>query len=622
MTSPAWAIGIHHDGSEVYLSDPYPRIGETIIATLRTPQNAPIERAYLRVRYDGEFKNIPMHVAQDTALSRLWTCELPITQHHLSYRFRLITGEGAYYYTPAQGVSRADTPDSDNFVLVADYQAPYWVRECVFYQIFPDRFHNGDPSNDVQDGEWEQEGKTTRRRQWGESPLAWEKGRSLDFFGGDLVGIQQKLDYLTELGVNAIYLTPIFSSHSNHRYDVMDFFNIDKHLGGNEALIALRQAMDARNMKLMMDITTNHVGIAHHWFDVAKHDRTATEASYFIYNEEVATYETWLGVPTLLKLNYTSQALRDVMYRRLDSAMRRWLQSPYNLDAWRIDVANMTANYRYHQLAHEVWKEMRPALKQDNPQVYLLGEYFQDGTMHLQGDELDASMNYQGFNTPVRRWLGGEDLYVAMGHEGDKTLLPSDALVTQMRRFFAAVPFAVALQQFNQLDSHDTTRILHVVNEDKALHHLGVALTLAYVGVPCLYYGGEVGMTGGKDPDNRRCMDWDDSTWDNETLAHYKRWIALRKASPALKYGGCQFLLAEGDGIAFLRESRQQSVLFVGYRGAEGGALAIPAYAASWQDGTQLKDLLTGVVYTVQDGTLALETLAHGQAFALEVQAP
>ncbi len=619
MTAPTWAESLHHDGSEVYLSDPYPRVGETITATLRTGKRAPIERAYLRVRYDGEFKNIPMRVTRESALSRFWTCELPITQPRLSYRFRLMTDAGAYYYTAARGVSRADTPDSDNFVLVADYQAPYWVRECVFYQIFPDRFCNGDPSNDVRDGEWEQEGKATRRRAWGESPLAWEKGRSLDFFGGDLQGVTQKLDYLQALGVNALYLTPIFPSHSNHRYDVTDFTRIDPHLGGDEALIALRQALDARGMKLMMDITTNHVGVAHSWFAAAQRDRTAVEASYFIYNEAYAGYETWLGVPTLLKLNYTSPALRSVMYRAPDSAMRRWLQPPFNLDAWRIDVANMTANYGYHQLAHEVWREMRPILKQDNPHVYLLGEYFQDGTMHLQGDELDASMNYQGFNIPVRRWLGGEDLHVALGHEGDKTLLPSDALVEQLRRFMAAVPFAVALQQFNQLDSHDTTRILHVVNEDKALHHLGVALLMAYVGVPCLYYGGEVGMTGGKDPDNRRCMNWDDSTWDKETLAHYQAWIALRKASPALKYGGCQFLLAEGDGIALMRATRQQRVLFVGYRGAAGGALTVPLDIADLPDGTQLEDMLTGERHAVAGGALKLANLAHGQALALAV---
>lgn len=615
-----WTQGVHHDGSARYVSNPLPKMNETVTLRLRVPATAPIKSIFIRIVEDGEIPKFPMQKEQETPLFTLWAGKIEIKQPRLDYHFKLMTDVGAYYYT-ALGISRAESPDYYDFKLLADYQAPLWVRDQVFYQIFPERFHNGDPTNDVKDGEWIHEGVPTYKAQWGELPTPWRQGRSADFFGGDVNGITQKLDYIQSLGVTALYLTPIFTASTNHHYDINNFHEVDPHFGGNAALAELRAETTKRNIRLMLDITPNHIGVNHHWFAAAQQDHNTPEFGFFFYDEKNKKFENWLGVPLLIKLNYSSQKLRDLIYRNPDSALRSWLQPPYSIDAWRLDVANMTGNLRALQLDHEVWAELRPYLKNDNPDIYIMGEYIMDGTPHTQGDELDAIMNYQGFNIPVRRWLGGEDIGVADEQPyGDTHRLPTDAMALQWQRFIAAVPYVIALQQFNQLDSHDTTRILQVVRGDKALQRLGTALLMAFPGVPCLYYGGEIGMTGGKDPDNRRCMPWDETTWDKDLLAFHQRVIEIRKNAPALKHGGFQMLYAEGDVIAFLREAPEQRILFMGYRGATTlPEITLPVAHGGLADGTALKDLLTKNTYTVQNGALRLKDIARGTALILEV---
>lgn len=613
-----WLAGVHHDGSSTYVSNPYPHSGETVTITIRVPTSAPVSSVHCRVLEDGEFRHLDMQLRHTTGVVNLWSLDLLIQQPRVEYSFKLMTSEGAYYYS-SMGLSRADHPTFFDFLILADYDAPHWVRSAVFYQIFPDRFHNGDPSNDVQDGMWEREGVLTRKLQWGELPIPWVKARSVDFAGGDLQGIMQKLDYIASLGIGALYLTPIFTAASNHHYDASTFNEIDPHLGGDSALVELRRALTERGMRLVLDITPNHVGVTHYWFTQAQADPHGETAEYFVYNERQKHFETWLGVSSLIKLNYNSQKLRDEMYRRPDSAIRRWLAAPYSIDGWRLDVANMVGNLRMSQLDHEVWAEMRPYVKRDNPEAYLLGEYFQDGTPHTQGTELDAAMNYQGFNTPVRRWLGGADLGTWDDKVwGDTSLLPTDALALQLERFQAAVPFVIALQQFNQVSSHDLNRILNITKGNKALVRLAASLLMAYIGVPCLYYGDEIGLDGGKDPDNRRCMPWDESEWDQELLAHHRQWIGLRNNSPALRDGGYQTLYAAGDTIAFLREAPQQRVIFVGHRGART-SLNLPVWQAGIADGAVLRDLASNLTVTVTEGSITLKDVAQGQAFLFEV---
>lgn len=618
---PKWTRAVHHDGSEKYISNPLPKLGETVRFFLRTPLGSPIKQIMFRAMRDGEFSYNQMEIIEENTVSRLWAIDFVISQARIDYLFVLFTDSQILIYS-AQGLSGGDVPDSKSFSLIADYDAPLWVRDTVFYQIFPERFHNGDPSNDVEDDEYTFFDKPTRKRKWGEKPWAFKKSMTVDFFGGDLSGITQKLDYLTDLGINALYLTPIFESETNHKYDIIDYFNVDKHFGGNEALVELREASEKRNIKLMLDITPNHCSYKNPWFTQLAGNPEADTAEFFFYNEEKEDYVYWSGVPSLVKLNYTSQKLRDIMYHGEKAAITHWLKAPFNIDGWRLDVAQMTGNFAQWQLDHEIWAELRQSAKAVKEDVYLLGEYFQDGTAHIQGDELDASMNYQGFNMPMRRWL---DFRKPNPHP--KTFweliikLPTESMAEQWHNFMIPVPYPILLQQFNQLDSHDVPRISYLTNGNAELVKLAIGLLMAFPGVPCIYYGCEIGLEGAADPDNRRCMPWDEDEWDTDLFAFFKKIIEIRKNSHAMKNGGFQLLHAKEDCVAFMRESTQQNIIAIGYRGEKKlSGKKINLAQAGIENGTILHDLLNDTKLKVKKGKIKLPKMSQGSVLLLEVQ--
>lgn len=614
MTNTSILIGIHHDGSSRYVSNPLPTIGEDVHLTLRVPKSADVQSVALRTTPDGEGHHSPMAITGEDALSTYWGITLTITMPVTHYRFELLLSDGLYHYN-GLGVSRANMPDLFDFKLLADFQAPSWATEAVFYQIFPDRFRNGDPSISPQDGEWSNDGHTVKLKTWDELPSPFKENGALDFFGGDLIGIREKLDYLQDLGITALYLTPIFPSKSNHRYNIDDFYNVDEHLGGNQALIDLSNAMHERGMKLILDITPNHTSNTGEWFTSAQQDENSPYADFYTFNQRPDDYVAWLGVRTLPKLNYSSQKLREIMFAGDDAIFRHWLREPYNIDGWRLDVYNMTGRQGILQLNKDVGQGIRHAVKAENPDSYLFGEHFFDGTPHLQGDEMDATMNYHGFNIPLWRWLRGFDY----PYLEDQHLLPTQAFDEQLRNFRAPLPWVIARMQFHQLGSHDTYRILNAVGGDKGLVKLGTALLLAYVGVPCIYYGDEIGMEGAKDPDNRRPMIWDEGRWDHDLRGYHQRLIDLRKNTPAFVEGGFQTIYAEGDVWAFVRASYDQQVLVVGYRGEAVEALQIPVVAGGLADGTRLKDLISGVEVEVSAGHITLTDVPYANAYWLEV---
>lgn len=612
-----WTAGLHHDGSALYVSNPLPKLGETVTIRLRAPLDAPVHAIYIRTAPDGEQHLAEMQKEEADSVSQWWAGKITITMPRVTYRFRLMSSEGGYWLT-ALGVSRADSPDGFDFKLLADFAAPDWLDDAVFYQIFPDRFYNGDPTNDVPDGAWTRDGFTTQRREWDTPVLPFKQAGMLDFYGGDLQGVTQKLDYLRDLGVNALFLNPIFTAYTNHRYDIADYHHVDPHLGGDAALAELRRALDERGMRLILDVTPNHCGDKNVWFKAAQADPNAETAEYFTFKKHPDDYESWLGIKLLVKLNYRSQKLRDAMYRAPDSVMRRWLREPYRIDGWRLDVANMTARQGVVQLAHKVWRELRRAVKAENPQAYIMGENFFDGTPHLQGDELDAIMNYQGFVIPLWGWLHGAipDEFPA---SIDRSQLPAEVVAEQWGRFRAAVPWAVTAQQFNQLGSHDTPRILWLLGGDVAMLKLAVTVLMTFPGIPCVYYGDEIGMDGAGDPDNRRCMRWDETTWDHDLRGHYQRLIRLRRTAPALRQGGFQMLYAQGGLLAYQRQSAEQRLIVIAWRGpGELPPTQLPVRHSGLADGVKLTDHLSGATYSVVDGCLPLAGLSPGAALVLE----
>lgn len=616
--NPSYLSSIHHDGSVRYVRTPgsrTPRIGDEVILRLRTAVDAGVERLFVRTCPDGEqfFSEMNPATSQPNPACRWWEATLRIDMPVTTYRFLLFTSDGAWWYNAA-GTQRHIPTDANDFRLLADYDGPAWVWESVFYQIFPDRFADGDPASNVRDAEFDYHSLKSKAKRWGEPQSNWPQAM-VEFYGGDLPGVEERLDYLTDLGVNAIYLNPIFTAYSNHRYDVTDYENVDPHLGGNAALESLRTALTERGMHFILDIVPNHCGVRHPWFQAALADPRASSAEYFTFHRHPDEYESWLGVRSLPKLNYRSQSLREAIYEGSNSVFRRWLKNPYSIDGWRVDVANMLARHGKDQLETEVWSGIRRAVKSENRQAYLLGENFFDSTSQLQGDRLDATMNYAGFTHPVLYWL---DHFQVNQHGEPKQVesklpWPTEALIATWQVHRASIPWIIARQQFNLLGSHDTPRIDHIVGGDAARKRLAVALLFTYVGVPCVYYGDEIGMTARDALEARNCMIWDPNGWDQDLRSFYQRLIHLRRTSPALIDGGFQILSSEENVLAFLRDTETEQIIVIGNRGpAERAAKALHVRDGGVPDGLIFRESFTGQTLTVQDGQLALPAVPVG----------
>ncbi|MBX7214653.1 MAG: hypothetical protein K1X39_11630 [Thermoflexales bacterium] len=611
--NPTWTSSLHHDGSARFVSNLHPTLNDTVTVRVRVDVAAPVRRIFLRTFPDGEQHFSVLQRVRHDEVAAWWEGELPIREPVVTYRFAVEADDGVWWLN-GEGVCAAMPTDAADFRLLADTPFPDWVTGSVFYQVFPDRFANGDPGLDPLFDEIEYRGQRPIRPAWGAQPPEGAPPFAL-FYGGDLAGVAQHLDHIQRLGATAIYLNPIFTAYSNHRYDVASYEQVDARLGGNAALIALRQALTRHGMRYMLDIVPNHCGSRHPWFLAAQADPDCVEASFFTFTRHPDEYATWLGVRSLPKLNYNSPELRWRMFDADDSFFRRWLMPPFGADGWRVDVANMLAQQGTEQrLGQEVSRAIRVAVKDARPDAYLLGEHFFDASGHLQGDRWDATMNYLGFAKPVWHWLRG----YRQGAWGFKDEIvspvpwPTEALEATWRQTRAAIPWAIALQQFNLLGSHDTSRILSVLSDNRALLQLAVSLLLTYVGVPSIYYGDEVGLRDDA-LGSRGCMPWDPAQWDAGVFELYQRLIALRRRSSALQQGGYQTLAIESDTLAYVRESADACVIVVAHRGAQprpAGGLHVRA--AGLADGSRFRELFSGATATVTGGALPLPALAQG----------
>lgn len=571
---------MYHDSSEVYCTP----TGNGLELRLEGAW----EKAFVRTAPDGE------EIMTPVGDGRVF---LPLTAPRMGYRFYLLTEDGPWWLSAA-GLTRHTPTDATDFRYLSRFESPDWLEDAVFYQVFPDRFRDGDPSNNVREGEYACSGRKVKARAWHERPH--EETGWFEFFGGDLKGLEDELGYLEDLGANAIYLNPIFTAPSSHKYDVADYRNVDPHFGGNEAFERLMETVHARGMRLILDVVPNHCGEMHPWFVQARQDPSAATREFFIFHGD--DYESWLGVSSLPKLDYRSQALREEMV----SILRHWLRPPYSLDGWRLDVANMLARQGESQLGHKIGRTLRRAVKAENPQAYLLGEHYFDGTPHLQGEELDASMNYRGFTMPMIHWLSGADLpfYQGSRHGTDKPL-STRALVDQWRAFLAAIPWQLARLQFNQVGSHDTPRIRWFLKDDLDRVEAAMALLFSFPGVPCLYYGDENGMTGGRDPHNRAPMEWSTEKWCQRTRSLVKKLARLRRTRTALRRGGFRMLHVGEDRLVYERRALDDRIV-VDVRRGPSPAVELP--------GLSLKGLLGGEAL---QGRLPAATRAGAELYAV-----
>lgn len=535
------------------------------------------QQAWLRTELDNEEVLIALQpLAAEGSWARLtaefdWDSGNP-TQH---YCFKLLYATGQYWLS-AKGVQRYYPPRHSHFKLSRDHRPPAWVRQQVFYQIFPDRFCQGQAdAAGVQTGQYLYANRHPVVRQaWGEPILSEHPARY--FYGGDLAGIEARLDYLQQLGVTALYLNPIFKSGSNHKYDTEDYYQVDPHLGGDAALCSLRQAMTGRGMRLILDAVLNHTSFNHPWFNrfgqhstlgafQSEHSPWRHWYSFLPDNQ----YMSWKMHSSLPVLNLAEPEVQQQLYRAENSVLQHWLSPPYSIDGWRFDVAHMMGDGGGAQNNHAHFVAIRQAVKQRFPDAYLFGEHFFEATDWLQGNEEDGAMNYFGFALPLRAWLAGLDVAY------QPNPLSTDEFADWLDQARQLLPFDNQLAQFNLLDSHDTRRFLTLLNGDLARMKLAVALLLSYPGVPCIYYGDEIGLEGGSDPDCRRCFDWDEAHWQQDLWAHYQQWIALRHRRAELQSGAYQRLSSTGDMLVFARYLAQSALIIAVNRGDSAQSVVI-----------------------------------------------
>lgn len=571
-----WLYGIYSDTTKYFVSNPYPKKGETVTISLQMSKEAKVDKVFLRFREFGMEQFRQMELVSQEKVLRFET-KVTLKERRFHYHF-LVSVDGKLYYYSQYRITDYLPDETRDFVLLTDFKPAKWVKSAVFYQIYPERFCNGDSKISVKEGEYEYQGVPVKSFIWGTPAPAYEQGRNVDFYGGDLEGVIQKLDYLQDLGVNAIYLNPIFYSPSSHRYDSLDYFAIDPHLGGEKALIKLTQEMHKRGMRLMLDISINHTSSDAKWFNKggdfyetslgAYHNPDSQERDYYFIRED-GSYDMWAGVPTMPKLNYGSQKLRDIIYRDGSSVLKKWLKVPYDIDGWRFDVADCLARNEDVDVHEEVLREIRSYLKEEKEDVLLLAEDWVDCSDDLQGDRWDSTMNYFGCGRPLRQFVGEPDL--VQGRWPQMRSLDHSMTAKQLSericQFLGKMPGAIAYQMFNLLDSHDVPRLHNNPEISDEAVKAAVLMMFTLPGTTNVYYGDEVALDGKIDAVEfaRYPMDWnwEKKTKSKERFAYYQKLCRLKTSSEALSEGSFQVLWDEGKVFAYARFTDKEMLITI-----------------------------------------------------------
>ena len=455
--------------------------------------------------------------------------------------------------------------------------SPDWVQDAVFYEIFPERFYDGDPTNDP-----------PGTRPWGGSPTRDS------FFGGDLHGILEKLSYLDNLGVDALYLTPIFRARTNHKYDTCDYLAIDPAFGSMDLLRDLVAEAHRRGIRIILDCVFNHCGDGFWAFeDVRQRGARSPYADWFLIDShpvrpEPANYQTCGGAGYLPKLNVQNPAVQDYLLQ----VAAHWLKEA-EVDGWRLDVP--------WKVPFDFWRAFRRTVKGVNPDAYIVGEVWRDGRLWLQGDTCDGIMNYRlrdyVLDFCVRDTMDAEDF---------------DIEIAWLRQDHEhAVPF-----QLNLLGSHDTPRLLTICEGNVDRMILALVFQFTYLGAPMIYYGDEVGMEGDNDPLCRGTMIWDKDRWNSQLHETYRRLIQIRKQHPALRRGVFEPLRVFNAVYAYHRQREEDDVVIVMNPRQARSEFAIPLRRVARANG-RWRDFLSRKTYRVQQGYLQIDRLPACSALIL-----
>ena len=603
------------DGTKDYRSPAEPRENDKVTIRFRTKRDN-VDMVWLCSRE----KKQRMKRTETKWDFDYYSVEIQLGSEPFFYYFKVVTGILECYYD-RYGVNNKPREEY-YFCIVPGFSTPEWAKGAVMYQILVDRFYNGNPAGDVLDGEYYYvDGPTKHVENWAHCP----QGISVrEFYGGDLEGVRQKLDYLQELGIEVLYFNPLFVSPSNHKYDCQDYDYIDPHVSNivvdegavlpegckdnTQAARYITRVTDKRNleasnayfakfveevhahgMKIILDGVFNHCGSFHKWLDREKlYEQQGGYApgayvsgespyrDFFAFQNQEAwpdngSYEGWWGFETLPKLNYEgSQELWNYV---LDIG-RKWVSPPYNVDGWRLDVAADLGHSP--EVNHRFWKEFRKAVKEANPNAVILAEHYGDPKSWLLGDEWDTIMNYDAFMEPITWFLTGMEKH-SDEYRGECFGNPGDfegAMRHHMTRFMTS-----SLQcAMNELSNHDHSRFLTRTNKkvgraeqlgtdaagrgiNKAVMKEAVVFQMTWPGAPTLYYGDEAGQVGFTDPDNRRTYPW--GSEDMDLLNFHREMIRIHKEHEAFKTGSIQFVWGEYNFLCYARYNRREHFLVV-----------------------------------------------------------
>lgn len=640
------------DEMEEYRHPCEPDAGEAVTLRFRTEKDG--ADAVYYIECGNEERRALLYECSDEWFD-YYRLVITVARRAVRYYFEVERGDDVCYYNRLGVVEEAE--DGYAFQITPGFHVPEWVKGAVIYQIYVDRFCNGDPSNDVVTGEYVYIGQPVEHvADWEEYPNAMDVRR---FYGGDLQGVWDKLDYLKSLKVEAIYLNPIFVSPSNHKYDCQDYDYVDPHLAvieydmdqeegtvvldndnavkyaartadernlkaSNEFFSRFVKAAHERGIRVIIDGVFNHCGSFNKWLDaelIYQHDGGYPPGAYVSENSPYRdffkfnnadgwpfndSYDGWWGHSTLPKLNYEES---PELYQYIMDVAQKWVSPPYNADGWRLDVAADLG--RTAEFNHQFWQDFRQAVKDANPDAVVLAEHYGDPSGWLKGNEWDTVMNYDAFMEPVSWFLTGLEKHSDEYRE--ELYGNGPAFFDTMRFHMSRMQTPSLMAAMNELSNHDHSRFMTRTNRQVGrlaecgpeaasegisygIFRQGVVIQMTWPGAPTIYYGDETGLCGWTDPDNRRTYPWGKE--DLELIEFYRYMTGIRKRNQALRNGSLKPLLADQGLIAYGRFTKDNKCAVVVNTLEESRWVRVPV----WQIGVTDSEVMSRRMMTYEEG--------------------
>ncbi len=576
-----------------------------------------------------------------------YKAEIPDIENRVYYYFEITHKDEVYFYNKL-GISK-HFDYNYNFVIIPDFEVPEWAKGSVMYQIYVDRFYNGDETNDIVDNEYLYLGKAAKKISDWYKPVANED--ICNFYGGDLQGVIDKLPYLKDLGIEAIYFNPIFVSPSNHKYDIQDYDYVDPHYGvivedggerlkfehfhnkfatkyikrttdkvnleaSNKLMIKLIEKAHKNGIKIILDGVFNHCGAFNKWLDKEGFykGKNYPDGAYFSENSIYHNYfkwydsnwpnndcyDSWWGHDNHPKLNFEDS---KELYNYILEVGKKWVSPPYNADGWRLDVAADLGCTK--EFNHKFWRDFRKAVKEANPNAVIYAEHYGDPSEWLWGDQWDSVMNYDAFMEPITWFLTGMEKHSEKYEEG--LFCNAANFETAMRYHMSRFSNQSLSISMNELSNHDHSRFLTRTNHksgrlhthgykeadtgiNKGIMKEAVTFQMTWPGAPTVYYGDEAGLTGWTDPDNRRTYPWGKE--DKDLIAFHKAAIKIHKSYKALKTGSVEYLVTDYGIISYGRWNETEKLVVILNNNSSEKTISVPVWRISMETYEKMESIL------------------------------